>query len=137
MARSFSSKLGADCGSITVQAVLVLPALLLVFLGLLDLAMYLRGEQIVTVVADHALTAARLFGGTPEDGRTTGLSVAEQLAGRSLRDVRVEVSGDQATVLVTVRARIVAVLPDRFAVVEAHASGPRERYVQGPEIGSR
>nr|WP_163511158.1 hypothetical protein [Fodinicola acaciae] len=109
--------------------------LLLVIVGFLDLGLYQRGQQIVSVVADHALSAARLFGGTTANGVEAGVSAAQQIGGSSLYDLNIQITSNASTVRVRVTAKIVALLPSQLATVEAHQTGPRERYVPVAQVG--
>ncbi|GAA1657034.1 TadE/TadG family type IV pilus assembly protein [Fodinicola feengrottensis] len=121
--------LSSEEGSIVVQWAIVVPLALLVAIGIVQVGLYQRGQQIADVTASHALVAARLLGGTPADGIAAGNAAATQIGGGSVRDVRVTITQNADTVNVTVQARVLALLPGPLAIVRAQAVGPRERYV--------
>jgi len=117
-----------DRGSVTLEMVILFPAVLLMSFGLIQGALWYHARTVAMAAAEEALDAARAQHGTEAAGQAVARSFLGR-AGDNLRDARVVVHRVAATVTVTVTGTSVSVLPGvPGAAVSQTVSGPVERY---------
>jgi Flp pilus assembly protein TadG len=125
----------AERGQALVEAALTFPLLLLVAIGLVQFALFVHAQGVVTgAVQDGARVAAA-------EGRTVGEGVAHAEAlldaglGRSARDVTVRGSEGGGTVALEAQGRLRAIVPwvaDATLPLGARAVVSKEGFRAGP-----
>lgn len=118
---------GDERGASSVEAVLVFPALVLVFLAIIHGATLLHAGNVAQGAAQSAYEAARLYDATPESGTTAGHE-AIAAAGGGLVDATVVVDVSPTTITVTVTGAAPALVPGLPLGVTRTVSGPVERW---------
>ena len=114
-------------GAAAAQAALVLPATLLLFLGLVQGALFLHAGNIAQTAAQAAYEAARLANGDEEAGqRAAEHTVAA--AGDALQAVSVSVQRRGGVIRVTVAGTASSLLPGANLAVARRVEGPAERW---------
>lgn len=113
-------------GASSVEAVLVLPAALLAFLGLAHGAIVLHAGDVAQAAAQAAYESARLADGTEADGERAGMELTRAAAG-PLRDASITVTRDAREVRVTVTGRVSSLLPWPDELTR-QVHGPIERW---------
>lgn len=115
-------------GSGTAELVIVMPVLFLLFLSIVQFALYMHAAHIAQAAAAQALSAARVSGGSAGAGTAAGQQVLAQLGKGPLREpsVRAQRGADQASV--QVRGKAVSVIPFVTLAVRAEAVGPVEKF---------
>jgi Flp pilus assembly protein TadG len=125
----------AERGQALIEAALTFPLLLLVAIGLVQFALFVHAQSVVTgAVQDGARVAAA-------EGRTVGDGVAHAEAllgaglGRSARDVTVRGSEGGGTVALEAQGRLRAIVPwvaDATLPLGARAVMSKEGFRAGP-----
>jgi hypothetical protein len=102
--------LADDCGSTVVEAVLVVPVIMLLLLALVQMALWAHAAQVVQLAASEGDRSARSYGG----GAVAGVNLADSILHQSGSDLsssdaivsvlpgdlaRTEVSGSAVTIL--------------------------------------
>lgn len=118
-----------DRGSATVEAVIVLPALLLALLVLVQIALWSHATHIAQAAASRALGVARLHGGTASGGAEAARRVLDRLADGPLTGAEVQVDKNHEEVSASVRGKATRVVPFLELPVHARAAGPVERVL--------
>lgn len=114
-------------GAAAVQTVLVLPATLLLFLGLVQGALLLHAGNVAQTAAQAAYEAARQADGDEAAGqRAAERTVAA--AGDALRAVSVSVQRRGGVIRVTVAGTASGLLPGAPLAVSRRVEGPAERW---------
>ncbi|MDO5053427.1 MAG: TadE/TadG family type IV pilus assembly protein [Pseudoclavibacter sp.] len=114
-------------GAAAAQAVLVLPATLLLFLGLVQGALLLHAGNVAQTAAQAAYEAARLADGDEAAGqRAAERTVAA--AGDALQAVSVSVQRRGGVIRVTVAGTASGLLPGAPVDVVRRVEGPAERW---------
>ncbi|MFC3898009.1 TadE/TadG family type IV pilus assembly protein [Lentzea rhizosphaerae] len=115
-------------GSGTAELVIVMPVLFLLFLSIVQFALYMHAAHIAQAAAAQALSAARVSGGSAGAGTAAGQQVLAQLGRGPLREpsVRAQRGADQASA--QVRGKAVSVIPFVTLAVRAEAVGPVEKF---------
>lgn len=114
-----------DAGSATVTAVIVFPAVGVLFLGLVQAVMVSVARDVALSAAEEGLRVARARHGTAAAGR----SAASSFAGAEpvLRSPSVSVSG-ATTLTVRVTGSAPSILPGVNIKISRTARGARERF---------
>jgi Flp pilus assembly protein TadG len=113
---------------VAVEAIVIIPALMLVLLVVIQFALWAHAEQVVQLAASDGDQAARTMGSGPAAGRAQVDSVLSASAA-TVTSVSASMSilpTDQARVTVTGRA--VAILPWMVLSVSATQSGPVQEF---------
>jgi hypothetical protein len=113
---------------VAVEAIVVIPALMLVLLVVIQFALWAHAAQVVQLAASDGDRAARMMGGGPTAGRAQAESLLSASAA-TVTSASVSVSilpTDQARVTVTGRA--VAILPWMVLSVSATQTGPVQEF---------
>jgi len=115
-------------GSITLENVIVLPAVLLILFGTFQAAFWMNARNVAGAAADAAYSAARAYQAPPGAGEAAAGRV---LASNRLDDARVIVQKSATTVTVTVTGSIGTIVPGWGGPdVSATRTGPLERVTQ-------
>ncbi|HET7489169.1 MAG TPA: TadE family protein [Acidimicrobiales bacterium] len=115
-------------GTATLPLVLVVPAMLALILGGVQLGLWMHLQHVVTAAAQEGLVGAQVEGAGPAAGRRRAERFLTELAPPLLheRAVSAEVVGDDARVVVS--GSVAAVVPGLRLQVRAVAEGPREAF---------
>jgi hypothetical protein len=117
-----------DRGSTLVEAVLVIPAVMIVLLAVVQFALWAHAAQVAQLAASEGDRAARTFGGGTVDGSAAARSIL-QGPGSDLATSVVTVDvmpGDVARV--RVQGTAVGVLPGLSLPVSATQVGPIQEF---------
>ena len=117
-------------GALSIEFLLVISALMLVFLLMLQYAMQAHAHRIAQAAAEEALAAASAYDGSAASGEATGEHYLGDLGSLSATNVTVTRTGSTATVTVTGDGQ--QVLPFVAVHVSVHLEGPIEHFVESP-----
>lgn len=117
-------------GALSIEFLLVMSALMLVFLLMLQYAMQAHAHRVAQAAAEEALAAASAYDGSAASGEAAGNHYLSDLGSLSRTDVKVRRVGDMAAVTVTGDGQ--QVLPFVPVRVSVHLEGPIERFVESP-----
>jgi FKBP-type peptidyl-prolyl cis-trans isomerase len=117
-------------GALSIEFLLVISALMLVFLLMLQYAMQAHAHRIAQAAAEEALAAASAYDGSAASGEATGEHYLSDLGSLSATNVTVTRTGSTATVTVTGDGQ--QVLPFVAVHVSVHLEGPIEHFVESP-----
>jgi Flp pilus assembly protein TadG len=117
-----------DRGSATVEAVLVIPVLMLLLLVAVQFALWSHASQVVHTAASEGDAMARSYGGGSQQGAARAQEVLRASQSNVIGPtVRVNVlSGDE--VKVTVTARAISILPGIQLPVSATETGTIQKF---------
>ncbi|MGW0809011.1 TadE family protein [Nonomuraea sp. NPDC002799] len=119
----------ADRGSVTAEAVIVLPVVMLTILACMQLCLLFFAESVALAAAQQGVRAARAFGAAHTSGAGVAKRYAEQTAGGFLTSISAASNGDASTIRVTVRGRSLTLVPFLPSIeVSQQAAGPVERF---------
>ena len=117
-------------GALSIEFLLVISALMLVFLLMLQYAMQAHAHRVAQAAAEEALAAASAYDGSAASGMDAGNHYLGDLGSLSGTQVTVTRTGDTAAVTVTGNGQ--QVLPFVPVHVSVHLEGPIERFVEAP-----
>lgn len=119
----------SDTGSTIIETAIVMPALMLMVMLVVQVALVWHARHVAAQAADRALTAARSYQATAHDGETTATSYLHDVAPTLLHDPDIQVTRTATTVQVSVRAQVLSVVP-AFGLTDITetATGPVERF---------
>jgi hypothetical protein len=121
--------LAGERGSLTLENVIIYPVIMLFIFGFFQGALWFHARDVAHSAATAAYYAARLYGGSVEDGRLAGLNVINTNGG-TVNGAEFEMSKNATTVTVTVTGStnmVVAGFPG--SSLSETVSGPVERYI--------
>jgi hypothetical protein len=116
-----------DRGAVTTQLVLVVPALLVVALVVVQVALAWHARHIAQYAAERALAAARVQEGSATAGRERGVRSLAQLGSRVLTSPTVVVRRSATWTVVEVRGAVIPLVPGVHLTATGSASGAVER----------
>lgn len=116
-------------GSAAVEAIMIVPVVLMIFFGLIQGAVVLQANNVAQAAASTAYNAARLYDASTEDGVNAGNTALTQ-AGTILSGTNVVVQRTAQTVTVTVTGTSATIIPGLPASISRTVTGPTERWVQ-------
>lgn len=132
MTKTMPNQRRSDRGSLSLETVILMPAVLLIVFGLVQGAVWLHARNVATSAANDGAAAARAENASP----AAGVAAAESTLSRnaeSLREGTVAVDQTATTVTVTVTGRAAVILTDwKIFRVSQSVTSPRER-VTSPE----
>ncbi len=117
-------------GALSIEFLLVMSALTLVFLLMLQYAMQAHAHRVAQAAAEEALAAASAYDGSAASGEDAGNHYLGDLGSLSGTHVTVTRTGDTAAVTVTGDGQ--QVLPFVPVHVSVHLEGPIEHFVESP-----
>jgi hypothetical protein len=121
-----------ESGSASAEAVLVLPALMVLFVVGLQFALYGLAEHAAALAVEEGAASVRALGGGPRTGRALALADVHSIAGAMLLHPRVAVvPGPDGTEEVRLIASVPALLPGLHLTVHAVSTGPAEEFRPG------
>ena len=123
---------GDERGSATLPLVLVVPAMLVVVLGGVQLGLWMHLKHVVTAAAQEGLVAARVEGGDPAAGEVRANDFLTELAPSLLTDRVVTAESDGETARVVVSGSVAQIVPGLSLQVRAVATAPTETFRAPP-----
>lgn len=120
-------------GSVSAELVITMPVLLLMVLAVVQFALWQHATHVAQAVAQQALAAGRVEGGSQQAALSEGDSALSQLGSGTLVGPKVIVTTGAATMSVVVSGMAEGVLPFIKLPVHAVASGPPERFTTGAQ----
>jgi len=118
----------SERGAATAELVIAAPLLLLLIVLVIQFALYLHAAHVAQAVANQAMTAARLQGGSTAAGQSEAASVLAQLGHGLLIDPHVAVTRTATLAQASVTAQVEAVVPFWHVGVHATVAGPVEAF---------
>lgn len=119
-----------DRGALSIEFLLIISALMLVFLLTLQYAVKAHATRVAQAAAEEALFAASTYDGSAAAGESAGTSYLAGLGNLSATSVAVSRTATTTSVTVTGRAeQLVPFLPVRITV---RIEGPTEQFVDAP-----
>jgi hypothetical protein len=117
-------------GSALVESIFAIVFLMLLSLGVAQLALTLYGRNVVIASAHEGARAATELGRTEEEGMAIALRTTRSATGSLVDDLEIEVlaepAGEDALITVRLRGRLAAIGPVPVSIpVEAQASSVR------------
>jgi Flp pilus assembly protein TadG len=115
-----------DRGSITLEMIVALPALLGLFFTCVQAGLVYHARQVVIAAANQGAFAAAAEYGTGSDGAAAATSFLEQVGDDALTEWSVGATRNATTVRVQITAQSYSILPGFEPEVSAVASAPAE-----------
>ena len=118
-------------GFSTLEAVIVIPVVVILTMLVIQYVMLWHARNIAEAAAQNGLRVARGFQATGAQGQASASDYIRNVAGQMLGHPRVNAERGATTVVVTVHAKVISVIPfGSFAVTET-ATGPVETFAGG------
>ena len=117
-------------GALSIEFLLVISALMLVFLLMLQYAVKAHAHRVAQAAAEEALAAASAYDGTVASGQEAGNHYLTELG--NLSNTRVTVTRAGNTAVVTISGDAAQVFPLLPVHVTVHLQGPIEQFVESP-----
>ena len=117
-------------GALSIEFLLVISALMLVFLLMLQYAVKAHAHRVAEAAAEEALAAASAYDGTAASGKQAGNHMLSDLGALSNTTVVVTRSGTTASATVT--GDVEQLIPFLPVHVTVHIEGPVEQFVESP-----
>lgn len=121
-----------DAGMSSIELVLIMPAVILGFMLLVQVAVKANAERAAQAAAEEGADIARVYGGSATEGEDTAATYAARMGEGTLHNVDVHADRDGQTATVTVTGTATSLLGFTIAV-EQTSTGPVERFA--PEDG--
>lgn len=117
-------------GALSIEFLLVISALMLVFLLMLQYAVKAHSHRVAEAAAEEALAAASAYDGTAASGRQAGDHTLRDLG--SLSNTTVVVTRNGTTASATVTGDVEQLIPFLPVHVTVRVEGPVEQFVESP-----
>lgn len=117
-------------GALSIEFLLVISALMLVFLLMLQYAVKAHAHRVAQAAAEEALAAASTYDGSVASGEQVGKHYLTDLG--SLSNASVSVTRAGTTASVTVSGDVEQLFPFLPVHVTVHLEGPIEKFVESP-----
>ena len=120
---------GDDGAASSVELMIVLPVLVLMIFGVIQMALCWHARNIVESTAEESSRIATAADGTCAEAQTEGAALGKRLGGNFLEGTPTVTCTPGATVVVNVRGLALSILPglDFPVTATASASAPKER----------
>lgn len=123
-------------GSATAELVVATPLLLLLILAVVQFALWQHATHVAQTVAQQALTAGRVQGGSDQNAAAQGAALLDQLGSGVLVHPAITASREADTTRVVVTGNAEGILPFLSLPVRSVAVGPTERWTT-PSTGGQ
>ena len=127
-ARRCRARSGHEDGAVSAELVVATPLLMLLFLLVVQFALWQHAQHIAEAAARRGAQSARLYGGSDAQGYADARSATSQLGANLLVDPRVTVTRAAGVVSVVVSGTAEPVVPFLSLPVSAAANGRVERF---------
>lgn len=119
----------ADRGSVTAEAVIALPILMLAVMACMQICLLFFAQSVALAAAQQGVRAARAYGAAHTSGAGVARQYAERTASGLLTSISAASTGDSNTVRVTVTGRSLSLVPFLPAIdISEQAAGAVERF---------
>lgn len=118
-------------GALSIEFLLVIGALMLVFLVMLQYAVKAHAHRVAEAAAEEALAAAAAYDGSATAGQSAANHYLDDI-GSDLANPQVQVNRNQTTAAVTVTGDVQPFIPFLSVHVYVHMEGPVEKFVESP-----
>lgn len=125
----------SECGQAMVEAAVAFPLLLLVAIGLVQFALFVHAQTVVTGAVQDGARVAAAEDRTPADGVAHAQALLQAGLGRSASDVAVRAVEDSDVVVIEAQGRLRTIIPwvaDASLPLGARAVMSKERFRVGP-----
>lgn len=120
---------GGDRGSSALEVAVLTPVLLLLVLGVVQVAVYYHARNVALSAAQHGVDVGRVSGSVPGAGGAAAAQFAAGQGGGVLTGVTASTAGSDArSVRVQVRGTAIRIMPFVPLGVDQTAAGAVERY---------
>jgi Flp pilus assembly protein TadG len=122
---------GRDRGMSTVEAVLTVPVMVAMVLGIVQAALWWYAHQVAETAADQAARSAAAYSSTGPAGASRGTDYISAVDPHedTLRDHQIHITRTATTVTVRVTGQVVSLVPFLSPDVHVTLTAPVERYV--------
>lgn len=117
-----------DRGSATVEAVLIVPIVVVLTMVVVQFVLLWHGRHVAQAAAQTAARSAAAYQATAAAGQADGNAYLQQVAPNLLPGRDVQVVRDATTVTVNVHADVLSVIPFGSFTVDESASAPVEAF---------
>ncbi|WP_370088186.1 TadE/TadG family type IV pilus assembly protein [Streptacidiphilus sp. MAP12-16] len=119
-----------DRGAASSEIAVVMPLLLLMLMGIVQVSLIVHAHHVAQAVAAQAVDAARAQGGTNAQGRADAQALLASLGTGALGRPQITVRRTATTVTAQVVGDVSGVVPFWTPQVIGYAAGPVERLTQ-------
>ena len=131
--RAESDTAEADRGSTVAEAVIIVPVIIIATLVVVQFVLLWHGRHVAQAAAQTAARAAATYQGSADIGRADGDAYLAEVAPSLLPGRNISVTRDASSVVVTVHADVLTVIPFGNFTVDERASAPVEAFTSaGP-----
>src|SRR5579875_3202883 len=120
-----------DRGFSTLEAVVVIPVVVVVTMLVVQYVMLWHARNVTEAAAQDALRIARGYQAAAAQGQAAGTEYLHNAAGKLLETFTVTVTRGPEIVTVHVHGTVTSVVPFGTYTVDESASGPVEKYATG------
>jgi type II secretory pathway pseudopilin PulG len=121
----------AERGFATLEAVIVIPVAVILTMLVIQYVLLWHARNIAEAAAQNGLRAARGYQATVAQGQASASDYLRTVAGHMLDHPRVTADRGATTVVLTVHATVISVIPfGSFSITET-ATGPVEKFAGG------
>lgn len=126
--RSESDRAESDRGSTVAEAVIIVPVIIILTLVVVQFVLLWHGRHVAQAAAQTAARAAATYQGSAAIGRSDGDAYLAQVAPNLLPGRDIQVTRDATTVVVTIHADVLTVIPFGNFTIDERASAPVEAF---------
>jgi Flp pilus assembly protein TadG len=126
--RAESDTAEADRGSTVAEAVIIVPVIIIATLVVVQFVLLWHGRHVAQAAAQTAARAAATYQGSADIGRADGDAYLAEVAPSLLPGRNISVTRDVTTVVVTIHADVLTVIPFGNFTIDERASAPVEAF---------
>ena len=126
--RAESDTAEADRGSTVAEAVIIVPVIIIATLVVVQFVLIWHGRHVAQAAAQTAARAAATYQSSAEGGRADGDAYLAEVAPSLLPGRNISVTRDATTVVVTIHADVLTVIPFGNFTIDERASAPVEAF---------
>ena len=126
--RAESDTSEADRGSTVAEAVIIVPVIIIATMVVVQFALIWHGRHVAQAAAQTAARAAATYQSSADIGRADGDAYLAEVAPSLLPGRNISVTRDATTVVVTIHADVLTVIPFGNFTIDERASAPVEAF---------
>ena len=126
--RAESDTSEADRGSTVAEAVIIVPVIIIATLVVVQFVLIWHGRHVAQAAAQTAARAAATYQSSADIGRADGDAYLAEVAPSLLPGRNISVTRDATTVVVTIHADVLTVIPFGNFTIDERASAPVEAF---------
>jgi Flp pilus assembly protein TadG len=126
--RAESDTAEADRGSTVAEAVIIVPVIIIATMVVVQFALIWHGRHVAQAAAQTAARAAATYQSSADIGRADGDAYLAEVAPSLLPGRNISVTRDATTVVVTIHADVLTVIPFGNFTIDERASAPVEAF---------